>query len=170
MNGAVGLWPLQSFGVAPAGWAAGAAFLACASGKAIVERLNEVDVLAVPGAHWSDLSQLWILAAPALASGAASPAARGGPPVHVKSSSTAASEHRLRPDNQAVAAVPPVPPCASRSDSALPAGASALGAPRGWSGAGARRDGALGPGWAPREGRPTRRTPASGTGAGYRRR
>ncbi|MFF9410791.1 hypothetical protein ACF1B0_35520 [Streptomyces anandii] len=44
----------------PAGWAAVAALLACAGGKAIVERLNEVDVLAVPGAHWSDLSQLWI--------------------------------------------------------------------------------------------------------------
>lgn len=44
----------------PAGWAAVAALLACAGGKAIVERLKEVDVLAAPGAHWSDLSQLWI--------------------------------------------------------------------------------------------------------------
>ncbi|MFE5402997.1 hypothetical protein ACFQ9Z_16925 [Streptomyces sp. NPDC056580] len=47
------MWPLQSFGVAPAGWAAVTVFLACASGKAIVERLNEVDVLADPDAHWS---------------------------------------------------------------------------------------------------------------------
>ncbi|MGA5437417.1 hypothetical protein ACPCIZ_32750 [Streptomyces cellulosae] len=44
----------------PAGWAAVAALLACAGGKTFVERLNEAGVLAVPGGHWSDLSQLWI--------------------------------------------------------------------------------------------------------------
>ncbi|MBY8847115.1 hypothetical protein [Streptomyces sp. SP2-10] len=34
--------------------------MACAGGTAFVERLNDADVLSVPGAHWSDLSQLWI--------------------------------------------------------------------------------------------------------------
>ncbi|MFJ6686296.1 hypothetical protein [Streptomyces werraensis] len=44
----------------PAGWAAVAALLACAGGKAFVERLKRAGVLALPARHWSDLSQLWI--------------------------------------------------------------------------------------------------------------